>query len=96
MNEQEKKSIFTISDLLADAEVYAGKIDFCIDGIMELSEPHEYEQYTDEEKPIMFWGNRDRIKKYSEMQKDYYHDKVLPLIRKAQEEIEMLLQNEKK
>lgn len=95
MKEQTTKTIIELSSLLADAEVYAGKIDFCTTNLMELVELCEYDQAEENERPFYFWNNRERIEKFVEMQKDYYHDKVLPLLEQAQEQIQLLLDQQK-
>lgn len=95
MNEQERKAIFEISKLLADIEIYAGKIDFCNTNLMELVQLIEYDEYEERERPLYFWNNRERIEGFVEMQNDYYRGLLFPLIEKVQEQIELLIQNEK-
>ena len=91
MKEQTTKNLVELSSALLDAEVYAGKIDFCTTNLMELVCLAEYDQEEESTRPALFWYNRERIEKFVEMQRDYYHDKLLPLLAQAQEQIELLL-----
>lgn len=95
MKEQTTKELLELSNTLADAEVYAEKIDFCITNLMELVALFEYDQDDEVERALFFWNNRERIEKFVEMQKDYSHDKVMPLLVKAQEQIQELLDRQK-
>lgn len=94
MNKEEKKTVFELNNLLCELEVYTDKMDFCNTRLMELSELCEYSDYEEQERPLFFWNARERIEKYVEIQNDYFRDKVLPLIEKAQEIAQALMDGE--
>lgn len=92
MEKENKNKVFEAANLLAEAEIAADKINFCILNLMELVELAAYDDQEENEKPLYFWNNRERIEAFIEMQNDYYHDLFLPKLNKAQELIDLLME----